>query len=91
MGCYVTRGHTDTVGIRCLMLVAGFVVPVLSNNIHEARAFNRMASIARGRVLIIIQVCHVPCVCGGTCAQSCQTCKRVLQHCSRPGACMPSM
>ncbi|GAX76660.1 hypothetical protein CEUSTIGMA_g4106.t1 [Chlamydomonas eustigma] len=33
----------------------GFVVPVLSNNVHEARAYNRIAGLARGQLLILLQ------------------------------------
>ncbi|KAG2454524.1 hypothetical protein HYH02_000371 [Chlamydomonas schloesseri] len=33
----------------------GLVVPVLSANVHEARAINRMAGVARGRVLVVLQ------------------------------------
>ncbi|PNH10342.1 hypothetical protein TSOC_002927 [Tetrabaena socialis] len=33
----------------------GLIVPVFSNNVHELRAYNRMAGLSRGRVLIILQ------------------------------------
>lgn len=38
----------------------GFVVPVFSHNIHEARSYNRMASLARGKYLIFLQVMPRP-------------------------------
>ncbi|KAG1672594.1 hypothetical protein FOA52_010696 [Chlamydomonas sp. UWO 241] len=34
---------------------SGMVVPVFSNNVHEARGYNRLASMARGKVLIVLQ------------------------------------
>ena len=34
----------------------GFVVPVFSYNLHEARGYNRLASLARGDVVVIVQV-----------------------------------
>ncbi|GAX77943.1 hypothetical protein CEUSTIGMA_g5385.t1 [Chlamydomonas eustigma] len=33
----------------------GFVVPVFSNNVHEARAYNRLASMGRGRIMVTLQ------------------------------------
>ncbi len=35
----------------------GFVVPVFSNNVHEIRSYNRLAALARGSVLVMLQVC----------------------------------
>ena len=35
---------------------SGFVVPVFSNNIHEIRSYNRLASLARGKYLVFLQV-----------------------------------
>ena len=35
---------------------SGWVVPVLSANVHEIRAYNRLAGLARGRIMIILQV-----------------------------------
>ena len=34
---------------------SGYVVPVFSNNVHEARGYNRLASMARGIYLVILQ------------------------------------
>lgn len=34
----------------------GFVVPVFSFNFHEARGYNRLAGLARGDVVVILQV-----------------------------------
>ncbi|KAG2489110.1 hypothetical protein HYH03_012336 [Edaphochlamys debaryana] len=34
---------------------AGFVVPVFSNNVHEIRSYNRLAQLARGKILIMMQ------------------------------------
>ncbi len=34
----------------------GLVVPVMSYNVHELRAYNRLASLARGRILVLLQV-----------------------------------
>ena len=33
-----------------------WVVPVLSANLHEARGYNRLAALARGEVLVFMQV-----------------------------------
>jgi len=33
----------------------GFVVPVFSDNIHEIRGYNRLAALARGKYLVILQ------------------------------------
>ena len=38
----------------------GFVVPVFSFNLHETRGYNRLAGIARGEVIIILQVSGPP-------------------------------
>lgn len=35
-------------------------MPVLSNNVHEIRAYNRLASLARGKILIMLQVGRGP-------------------------------
>lgn len=35
---------------------AGFVVPVFSANLHEARGYNRIARLARGKYLVVWQV-----------------------------------
>lgn len=35
----------------------GFVIPILSNNVHEIRGYNRLARLASGRILTAIQVC----------------------------------
>ncbi len=37
----------------------GVVVPVFSNNIHEIRAYNLMARVARGDIVVLLQVRHV--------------------------------
>ena len=43
------------------MLHAGsFVTPVLSNNLHEVHGYNRLASMARGEVIIVIQDDDMP-------------------------------
>ena len=34
----------------------GFVVPVISDNLHELRAYNRMADLAKGKYMILLQV-----------------------------------
>lgn len=36
-------------------LSGGFVVPIFSDNVHEARGYNRLASIARAPILIFLQ------------------------------------
>lgn len=36
----------------------GFVVPVFSDDVHEIRAYNRLAALARGSVLVMLQVCR---------------------------------
>ncbi|KAG2429410.1 hypothetical protein HYH02_014065 [Chlamydomonas schloesseri] len=33
----------------------GFVVPVYSNNVHEIRSYNRLARLARGKILVMLQ------------------------------------
>ncbi|EFJ40820.1 hypothetical protein VOLCADRAFT_107960 [Volvox carteri f. nagariensis] len=33
----------------------GFVVPVMSYNVHELRGYNRLASVARGKYLVLLQ------------------------------------
>ena len=33
-----------------------FVVPVYSNNVHEIRSYNRLARLARGKILVMLQV-----------------------------------
>ena len=38
----------------------GFVVPVFSYNLHEARGYNRLANLARGDVVVILQVGGLP-------------------------------
>ena len=35
---------------------SGFVIPVFSANVHEIRAYNRLASLAKGRVVVVLQV-----------------------------------
>eukprot|EP00775_Hariotina_reticulata_P008144 gene8144-8337_t len=37
---------------------SGLVIPVISDNIHEARAFNRLARMARGEIIISAQDDH---------------------------------
>ncbi len=34
---------------------SGMVVPVVSNNVHEIRAYNRLAAAARGSILVVLQ------------------------------------
>ena len=34
----------------------GRVVPVFSGNVHEVRAYNRAAGLARGRLMVFLQV-----------------------------------
>lgn len=36
---------------------SGWVVPVFSANVHEIRAYNRLAALARGKVVVVLQVC----------------------------------
>ncbi len=38
----------------------GFVVPVFSPNLHEVRAYNRIASLARGQFVVLLQDDQVP-------------------------------
>jgi len=35
---------------------SGWVVPVMSANVHELRAYNRLAGMARGGVVVVFQV-----------------------------------
>ena len=35
---------------------SGWVIPVFSSNVHEIRSYNRLAGMARGKVMIILQV-----------------------------------
>jgi len=37
---------------------SGLVIPVISDNIHEARAFNRLARMARGEIIVSAQDDH---------------------------------
>lgn len=41
---------------RAVCMGAGLVVPVFSNNVHEIRAYNRGARLARGKFVIFLQV-----------------------------------
>jgi len=38
----------------------GWVLPVLSSNLHEVRAYNRLAHLASGRLLVLLQDDEVP-------------------------------
>lgn len=38
----------------------GFVVPVMSYNVHELRGYNRLAGMARGKYMVLIQVGDLP-------------------------------
>ncbi|GLI65087.1 hypothetical protein VaNZ11_008523 [Volvox africanus] len=68
------RAACTSVSIRCEVVVnvdnphegaiwaeeAGFVVPVFSANLHEARGYNRAARLARGKYLVIWQDDQIP-------------------------------
>ena len=43
---------------------SGWVVPVFSANLHEIRAYNRLAGMARGAVLLLLQVWGAECMAG---------------------------
>lgn len=45
--------HTDWVNRTYAS--QGFVVPVFSNNLHEIRGYNRLAGMARGEILLLVQ------------------------------------
>ena len=51
--------HTTTAKVWSELAhnTSGWVVPVMSANLHEIRAYNRLAALARGRVMVILQVC----------------------------------
>ena len=55
----------------------GFVVPVFSYNLHEARGYNRAAAIARGKYLIFAQVHVHECMCNCVCMRC--VCMHVLE------------
>ena len=57
-------------------LAGSFVTAVLSNNLHEVHGYNRLASIARGEVMIIMQDDDMP-------PQSCTWLKYLLREFQR--------
>ncbi|EFJ45647.1 hypothetical protein VOLCADRAFT_118312 [Volvox carteri f. nagariensis] len=68
------RASCESVAVPCELVVnvdnpheaaawagqAGFVIPVFSANLHEARGYNRAARLARGKYLIVWQDDQIP-------------------------------
>ncbi len=52
----VDHPETAPIWIDLAYNTSGWVVPVFSNNVHEIRAYNRLGHMARGQVLVILQV-----------------------------------
>jgi hypothetical protein len=54
----VNVGHpaTASIWVDLAYNTSGWVVPVFSSNVHEIRAYNRLGHMARGQVLVILQV-----------------------------------
>ena len=52
--------HTAGIWANLSYESEGFVIPVFSDNVHEARGYNRLASIARSNILVFLQDDQLP-------------------------------
>eukprot|EP00271_Cylindrocystis_brebissonii_P014614 TRINITY_DN36022_c0_g1_i1.p1 TRINITY_DN36022_c0_g1~~TRINITY_DN36022_c0_g1_i1.p1 ORF type:complete len:611 (-),score=31.45 TRINITY_DN36022_c0_g1_i1:162-1994(-) len=53
-------GHAMWLAMMKETTLSRFVTPVFSHNIHETRGYNRIANVAQGRVLVLLQDDELP-------------------------------